>query len=235
MKRILLFIAVTIALTTWAKAQELPTFEADLGKQEAFGVEVRVPYTDVISFYGYIKPGATPDEEKGGKKYYYLYVWIPVASPEIGLRMVSPVPKKMKPGKEDFVMEDYTANSTDTKSYFDTWISFERADNVISYEDIVTNGKTAGWLNYGQNDDNSELPKQPSGNKYNSQMRISTEVSNPAKALVIGLYRIGFTTYKTGEVQGSFIAQIGSVVEIPGVKVARDLESLKAALDSEKK
>jgi hypothetical protein len=62
-------------------------------------------------------------------------------------------------------------------------------------------------------------------------MRISSETSNPTKALVMGLYRIGFTTFKTGEVQGSFIAQIGAVVKLPGIKIAKDLESLKAAMD----
>ena len=159
-------------------------------------------------------------------------MWIPVASPEIGIRMVSPVPKSMKPGTGDFVMDEYTANKDDKKSYFDTWITFQRADNVVSDADILTNGPTAGWLKYAQNDDSGELPKQPSGNKYNSLMRISTNTSDPLKALVVGLYRVGFTTYKTGEVQGSFIAQIGSVVSIPGVKIARDLTSLKAAVDA---
>lgn len=231
MKKIIFFLAFFLFMSKWINAQELPSFEADLGKKSVFGVEVRIPYTDVISYYGYIKPGSTPDEERGGKKYYYLYMWIPVASPEIGIRMVSPVPKKMKPESNDFVTDDYKANTTDTKSYFDTWISFDRADNVVSVNDIVTNGTTAGWLNYGENDDTGELPKQPSGNRYNSQMRISSDVNNPLKALVTGLYRISFTTYKTGDVQGSFIAQIGSVVNLPGLMIAKDLESLKAALE----
>lgn len=232
MKKIIFCLSISLFLLKWTNAQDLPSFDADLGKKEAFGVEVRIPYTDVISYYGYIKPGSTPDEERDGKKFYYLYLWIPVASPEIGIRMVSPVPKKMKPEKNDFVMEEYTANTDDKKSYFDTWITFERADNVFTEADIVTNGQTAGWIKYAYNDDSDELPKQPSGNKYNSLTRITSVPSDPLKALVVGLYRIGFTTYKTGEVQGSFIAQIGSVVEIPGVKVARTLESLKAAVDA---
>jgi len=130
-----------------------------------------------------------------------------------------------------FESPEYTANADDKKSYFDTWITFQRAAEVLTDADIVTNGQTATWIKYDQNDDSSELPKQPSGNKYNSLMRISTNTSDPTKALVVGLYRIGFTTYKTGDVQGSFIAQIGSVVEIPGVKIARDLPSLKDAVD----
>lgn len=60
-------------------------------------------------------------------------------------------------------------------------------------------------------------------------MRITSEVSNPAKALVMGLYRIGFTTYKVGEVQGSFVAQVGAPVKLPGVKIAKTLDDLAKA------
>ena len=51
-------------------------------------------------------------------------------------------------------------------------------------------------------------------------MRITSDTSNPTKSLVMGLYRIGFTTYKTGEVQGSFLAQMGAPIKLPGVVVA---------------
>ena len=80
-----------------ANAQKLDKFGADLGKKSVMGKEIRVPYSDVVSYYGFIKPGATPDETRDGKKYYYLYMWVPVAAPEIGIRMVSPIPEGMKP------------------------------------------------------------------------------------------------------------------------------------------
>jgi hypothetical protein len=229
MKNLLLFFAITILFTNIVKSQDLGSFGADLGKKSVFGKEIRIPYTDLISFYGFMKPGITPDEEKGGKKYFYLYLWIPVASPEIGIRMVSPV-TDMKPEKGDFVMEEFTANQTDKTSYFDTWISFEKAGGVTSIDEILTKGKDAVWTSIMQNDDSGEMPKQPSGNYYNSLMRMTSEVSNPLKALTIGLYRIGFTTYKTGEVKGSFLAQIGSVVKIPGMMVSRNLDTLKALI-----
>jgi hypothetical protein len=234
MKKLILCFVISLMLTKVINAQKLPTFDADLGKKSIFGQEIRIPYMDVISYFGYIKEGSVPDEERGGKKYYYLYLWIPVASPEIGIRMVSPIPSHLSTGKEDFIMEDYTANFNERKKYFDTWISLERADLVIDDSNFVSNAKNANWRMYSQNDDSGELPAQPSGSKYNSLMRISSEVSNPSKALVMGLYRIGFTTYKTGEVQGSFIAQIGSPIKLPGTLIAKDLESLKKALDSKK-
>ena len=84
-----------------ATAQKLDKFGADLAKKSVMGKEIRVPYTDLISYFGYIKPGSKPDEVKGGKKMYYLYVWIPIAAPEIGVRMISPAPESVKPSDKD--------------------------------------------------------------------------------------------------------------------------------------
>lgn len=232
MKKILFAIAVLLFIFKTVDAQKLPTFDADLGMKKVFGQEIRIPYLDVVSYFGYIKTGSTPDEERGGKKYYYLYLWIPVAVPELGIRMVSPVPKEMKPEKLDYVMDDYTANSSDSKSYFDTWISLERSSVIFNDSNFVENVKNGEWILLGQNDDTGDLPAQPSGKKYNSMMRISSDKNNPTKSLVKGLYRIGFTTYKTGDVQGSFIAQIGAVVKIPGTVITKSLEGMKVILDS---
>lgn len=231
MKKILFAVAVLFFVFKLTNAQDLPTFDADLGKKTIFGQEIRIPYLDVISYFGYIKAGSTADEERGGKKYFYLYLWIPVAVPELGIRMVSPV-TDMKPEKLDYVMDEFKENSTDKKSYFDTWISLERSSVIFNDSNFVENVKNGEWTLLGQNDDSSELPKQPSGNKYNSLMRISSDKNNPTKSLVKGLYRIGFTTFKTGDVQGSFIAQIGAVVKIPGTIICKNLDGLKAILDS---
>ena len=220
-------VILIIAIGTSLNAQKLDKFGADMAKKSVMGKEVRVPYTDLITYYGYVKPGATPDEVKDGKKYYYLYLWIPAAAPEIGVRMASPVPEKMvEPGKEDIVSPDYTANMADTKNYFDTWISLERAGGVNSTADIAEKAKSAKWSRYDQNDDSGEMPAQPSGSMYNSLMRVTSDISNPVKALVTGLYRVGFTTYKTGEVQGSFIAQIGAPIKLPGVAIAKTIDDL---------
>ncbi|MEZ4739983.1 MAG: LipL32 family surface lipoprotein [Flavobacteriales bacterium] len=50
------------------------------------------------------------------------------------------------------------------------------------------------------------------------------------KALTMGLYRIGFTTYKKGEVRGSFLAQVGAPVKLPGSAIAATLEGLMEQL-----
>jgi hypothetical protein len=209
-------------------AQKLDKFGADLAKKSVMGKEIRVPYTDMTSYFGFIKPGSKPDEVKNGKKMYYIYVWIPVAAPEIGIRMISPVPENVKPTEKDYISPDFTANATDTKSFFDTWVTFERAEGIFKIEDVAAKAKTAKWTSIETNDDSSEMPAQPSGSKYNSLMRITSDTSNPTKSLVMGLYRIGFTTYKTGEVQGSFLAQLGAPIKLPGVVVAVKPEELLA-------
>jgi hypothetical protein len=229
MNKKLLAGALCLALGMTATAQKLDKFTADLQKKSIMGKDIRIPYTDLSSYYGFIKPGAAPDEVKAGKKMYYVYVWIPVAAPEIGVRMISPAPDSMKPGEKDYVTSDYTANASDTKSFFDTWITLERADGIMKIEDVAAKAKTAKWTTIETNDDSGEMPAQPSGSKYNSLMRTTSDVSNPTKALVMGLYRIGFTTYKKGEVQGSFLAQVGAPVKLPGVAIAAKPEDLLAA------
>lgn len=225
MKKTLLAIVLCLGTLSIATAQKLDKFGADLAKKSVMGKEIRVPYTDLTSYYGYIKPGSTPDEVKNGKKMYYVYVWIPMAAPEIGIRMISPVPDSSKPSGTDYVSPEYTANASDTKSFFDTWVTFERAEGILRLED-VSKAKTAKWVTIESNDDSGEMPAQPSGSKYNSLMRITSDTSNPTKSLVMGLYRIGFTTYKTGEVQGSFLAQLGAPIKLPGVLVAVKPEDL---------
>lgn len=224
MKKLILLAIVmfTIGLT----AQKLGKFGADLGKTNVMGKDIRIDYKKIISYYGYVKPGTAPDAEVGGKKMYYLYIWIPIAAPEIGVRMISPIPADLKPTTTDFASDAYTANAAERTTYFDTWINLEKADGITSAGDITAKSKTATWNLFDSNDDSSEMPKQPSGSAYNSCMRITSEVSNPLKALSIGLYRISFTTYKTGEVQGSFLAQVGAPIDIPGIVVAPTVDAL---------
>lgn len=205
----------------------LPSFGADLGKQEAAGQSIRVPYQSVASYFGYVQPGAEPDEVRDGKKMFYLYLWIPVVAPEVGIRMLSPVKGMAEPKKEDFVDANYMAHKGDD-AYFDTWVRFERCLAAVNPEDITK--PCAQWVTFGENDDSSELPAQPSGSKYNSVLRLATSADDPLKALVRGMYRIAFTTYKVGEVQGTFMAQVGAPVDLPGTAIARNPADLAKAV-----
>jgi hypothetical protein len=207
----------------------LSAFSADLGKKEILGKTIRVPYVDVVSYFGYIQPGGKPDEVKDGKNMYYLYLWVPVVAPEIGVRMVSPVKgTNLTPGSNDFKDAKFDDNAG-SDVFFDTWVRLERCVLAVTPEDI---GKPCSqWAIYGDNDDSSELPAQPSGNKYNSVLRLTSEPSNPLKALVRGMYRIGFTSYKRGDVQGTFVAQVGAPVKLPGTAIARTPADLAKAVN----
>lgn len=230
MKQKLILLLLLATGGTQLNAQKLSKFGADMGKKSLMGKEIRIPYTSMTSYFGYVGGDSKPDEEKGGKKYYYIYVWIPVAAPELGIRMISPVPENEKPSASDFQSAVYEKNSADKTSFFDTWIAFDKASGIISAADIKAKAKSAGWNNIDKNDDSGEMPANPSGSKYNSLMRITSEISNPLKALTTGLYRIGFTTYKTGDVKGGFLAQIGSPISIPGIVIANTLDELQSKI-----
>lgn len=207
-----------------ANAQKLKKFGSSIEKK--IGPKtIKVPYTDSIKYLGYAAPGSE-DEVKDGKKFYYIYVWVPLAAPELGVRMVSPVKDKIKGAIES---KGYLDNKG-SEDFFDTYITLERSD-IISKDGITEEGaKNANWVVFESNDDSSEMPKQPSGNSYNSLLRYSSDTSNPTKSIVAGLYRVGFTTYKTGEVKGTFMAEVAAPIKIPGVVMAKTIAELNAQI-----
>jgi hypothetical protein len=220
--RNLLVIAVMAALSVnIATAQKLKKFGSSTTKKVG-PKKIAVPYTDITSYLGYASVG-TEDETKDGKKFYYLYVWIPAVAPELGVRMMSPVGKtKVKNAIESKAYADNKASS----DFFDTYITLERSDIVSKdkiSEEAVAN---ANWYTLAKNDDSSEMPKDPKGRKYNSLLRYKSVAGDPSKALTVGLYRIGFTTFKRGEVKGTFLAEVGAPIALPGVGVARTIEDL---------
>ena len=91
--KIKLVVLSAFALCTMfnAQAQKLKKF-GSLTEKKIGPKTIKVPYTDVISYAGYASPG-NEDEVKEGKKMYYIYVWVPMVAPELGVRMVSPVGK----------------------------------------------------------------------------------------------------------------------------------------------
>ncbi|UNY99844.1 Lipl32 family lipoprotein [Zhouia spongiae] len=217
----IMVLGMTILSISQAEAQKLKKFGSSTEKK--IGPKtVRVPYTDVVSYLGYAAQG-NEDEIKDGKKFHYIYVWIPAAAPELGVRMVSPVGNmKIKNAIES---QEYLDNK-DSKDYFDTYITLERSD-ILKKEDISTEAvANANWVTLERNDDNSEMPKDPAGRKYNSLLRYKSEISDPLKALTVGLYRVGFTTYKKGQVSGTFLAEVAAPIKLPGVEMAKTIDAL---------
>ena len=221
--------ALALLLLAGCASTGLGSFGADLGSQSnpiPGSDPIRVPYTSTVKYFGYVMPGQPADATIDGKKVYYLYVWIPLVAPEIGIRMLSPVGDLVSPEEGDIVAANYEEGiAADPNAYFDTWISFERALTVLT-PDQVPGAASDEWIRLATNDDSSEMPAQPSGSNYNSLLRVQAG----DEPLVRGLYRIGFTTYKVGEVQGSFYAEVGAPIELPGVVVAKTLEDVYAGI-----
>ena len=226
--RILFIFSTLLAfvLTENVQAQKLDKFGSSITKQ-AGPKTIRVPYTQVITYLGFAEVGSE-DAVVDGKKFTYLYIWIPAIAPELGVRMMSPAGDVGKI-KDAIKAANFDDNSS-SEEYFDTYITLERS-NIVS-KDNITEEKVAAanWIVLDRNDDSGEMPKNPGGSSYNSLLRYKSVASDPLKALTVGLYRIGFTTYKVGEVKGTFIAQIAAPIKLPGVAIAKTLEDLNAQL-----
>lgn len=229
MKKITLLMAVMLgfAATFSVQAQKLPKFGSSIEKKVG-PKTFKVPYTDVVSYLGYAEPGSE-DETKENKKFYYIYVWIPAVAPELGVRMASPVPSKYKV-KNPIVAANFEEQK-DSEDYFDTYITLERSDIFTTDKITEENVKAANWVVLERNDDSSEMPSNPGGSSYNSLLRYKSQASDPAKALTAGLYRVGFTTYKVGEVRGTFLAEVAAPVKLPGVALAKTVDELVAQLN----
>ena len=199
----------------------LPTLTSSVKKRIGF-TKAAVPYANSVEYFGYIDKDSKPDAKINGKDTYYLYVWVPGALDELGVRMISPVGDLAKPEKGDFVQEGYAKkNKANSKQWFDTWLRVERMD-IIDSAKIKSASKSIQVLD--KDDDGDDTYEEKRHSKYNSLVRIKTEIGSPTKALVRGLYRIAFTTYKKGDVKGSFVATVGA--NVPGIKMATSLNEL---------
>ena len=225
MKKVVIILGVMLFVLTPNMAQKLNKFGSSIEKTVG-PKTIKVPYMSVVSYLGYAEAGSE-DATVDGKKFTYIYVWIPAVAPELGVRMMSPIDAKTaKKLKNAIKSENYQANAS-SKDYFDTYITFEKS-NIKSLAGIdKAKIDAATWTIMARNDDSSEMPKQPSGSSYNSLLRIQSVASEPLKALSIGLYRVGFTTFKKGEVLGTFIAEVAAPIKLPGVIVTKNIAELK--------
>lgn len=187
------------------------------------GLEARLPYAEYVNYFGYVDSNMKSQGKYKDKDAYYLYAWVPAAIDEIGISMISPA--FSAPSGDDFVDQNFEKNGIDDK-FFDTYIVLERM-NIIDNTKIAQGGRPIQTL--GENDDSAELPKNPGGSSYNSLLRKTSSLTNPQDALVRGVYRITFTSFR-GDVEGSYEATIGT--NVPGVKIAASLEELDALVNA---
>lgn len=224
MKKPFLTLIAVVTLIVAVSAQKLDKFGSSTEKK--IGPKtIRVPYTSMVSYLGYADIGSE-DEIREGKKFSYIYCFIPLAAPELGVRMISPVGKNEP--SDAIKATNYEANKAMTDC-FDTYITLERCLTILKAEDVTSeNVKKGEWFTLEKNDDSGEMPKNCNGSSYNSLLRYQSKMGDPKGALTVGLYRIGFTTYKTGEVKGTFLAQVAAPIDIPGIVTGRLDEVMKA-------
>ncbi len=215
-KKAVLGLAVAASLTAcMSTGPELKSSNS----QSVAGVEARLPYANYTNYFGYVDESSTPQGKYKGKDAYYLYAWVPAAVDEIGVSMISPAANK--PSDSDFVNESFTKNNEkNPNKFFDTYMVLDRLD-ILDSAKIKKGGKSLQTLTY--NDDSSELSANPGGQSYNSLLRQVSDISNPTEALVRGVYRISFTSFRSA-IEGSFEATVGT--NVPGVKIASSLEEL---------
>ena len=219
-------VALVLAL---GGCKSLPPFNADLGRETSPMGAVRVPYAVAVSYFGYVQTGTDAADARagnGGKKTLYLYLWLPDITPELGIRMLSPVAGLAAPTNRDFVEDSFRDKAaTDPTSYFDPWIALQRCLSTAAPEDIA---KPCGqWVSLGDNDDSAELPPQPGGERHNALLRVASGTDDPLKVLARGMYRIAFGTRKGSDMHGTFLTQLGAPIELHGVAMARTTAELQ--------
>jgi hypothetical protein len=199
--------------------------ESNAQRLDRFGGVNKYSYNKIVTYFGYADSLSKPDEVRNDTGYYHMYFWLSDSVAELAARMISPVPVVVMPDRGDLVSENYYANEKDKTYYFDPWISIERANGITEQKDIAKS-KSSTWIQLGFNDDSNELFAQPSGNHYNSLIRIKRRNDIGQKPFTPGLYRVRFTAYKKGKVRGSYLLQIGTTTILP-LKLVKDPEELK--------
>lgn len=180
-----LFFFGTLSVTALAAPSVLPPFSAELGHQNhpVPGMPpFRAPYHETARHFGYYD-STLVDLSPGGSNFQILYFWINQNTPEIGVRFLSPATSYDTVGR--FVTKD--SNYFGETNYFNPMIRLEKAS--VGEPRYLTDDKvrTARWAELGQNDDDSELPPQPQGDRSQACVRA---VLNEGKGLTRGLYRI---------------------------------------------
>ncbi|KAA1243847.1 LipL32 family surface lipoprotein [Aquimarina sp. RZ0] len=220
-----LLVIITLGNTSTTQAQKLKKFKSTITKKIG-PKKINIPYLHMTSYLEY-----TDDNNIGelvdDLRTYSTYIWIPVATTEIGVRMLSPVGKNKI--KNAIISEIYTKNSKSMGS-LDVFLRFERSD-IKNPEDISElTIKNANWQEIYPSGSSLDEDNYNIGNI--EVARYLTDTQKPLEALTRGLYKVSFRTYNHEGTKGTFLGQIGFPVKIPGVIIARTIEDLKRGLES---
>lgn len=191
--------------------------------------DARTPYPETASWFGYLAEDTPPDTAEGEEPLHHLYVWLPNAAPELGVRVVSPVAGWTTPQPEDRQDPAYAAHAA-LPTGFDPKVTLERCVNAMNPEDLQA--PCEYWAALGENDDSTELPPPPGSKaKTHALMRAVSDPDEQLQALIRGLYRISVWSAKGTKPNGTFWVQIGAARDVGPILIARTPGELATQLE----
>lgn len=188
----------------------------------------RTPYASTRAWFGHLSSETAPDTAEGDAPLRYLYVWLPNAAPELGVRVVSPAAGWATPAADDLQGPGF-ADHAAAPAGFDPTVTLERCVNAMNPEDLLV--ACDYWAALGENDDSTELPPPPeSKEKTNALVRVTSEPDEPLRALIRGLYRVGVWSAKGAPPDGTYWLQLGAARDVGRILIARTPAELAAQL-----
>ena len=226
-------LAAAAAVATMAGGcAKLDPFGADLGRVHVGEKVVRAPYLSTVSYFGHLSAEQAGRESVAGKAMQPLYVWLPAATPELGVRVVSPSRPYATPNeKTDFVTQGFKDHRRD-KDGFDPTLVVERCAAVVDPTDI--DRPCTKWVKLGETTDAVTPPETHEGHDR-AELRLTSHPEDGNMALVRGIYRIGVADWTHPNGTGTFLVQLGAPVYLNGAVVAPSLAELSSVVRSQAK
>jgi hypothetical protein len=181
----------------------------DQSGQESIG-----PYIGTVRYFNFFEKDDPADDTSKNQNRYYFYFSLPVSTNEIGARAVSPIPTTILPARGDQVAVNYFENESNKGDFFDPVIIIEKC---ISDE----NGNSQ-WIELGMNDNSEELPAQPTGERKNALVRVTSDTADVNKMLVPALYRVVVMDKNDLPAIGGCFIQVGITKQVTGFMLYRD-------------
>ncbi len=204
-----LILGVALLCCGVSRAQRMGPFCSFSVNQEPDGNVSIGPYIGTVSYFGYFEDGNLADDTSANQNKYYFYFSLPQSTNEIGARALSPIPTTIMPSRGDQVAMNYFENETNKSDFFDPVIMLEKCVNDESGKGV--------WVQLGINDNSEELPAQPTGERNNALIRVSSDSVDVSKMLVPGVYRIVVKDKFDRPAVGGCFLQVGTTCRVSGL------------------
>ena len=195
----------------------------------AAGGERGIAYPMQKSFFGILPTDSIRNYIKSDTTFYYIYLWLPKPVKELGVQLISPVPRYTSAWKGDYEAPDYHDSLKADGKYFDPVLMVRLLPNSELRKETFWNNipppPPPPSEPLRSNDNSDEAPVQPSLKKNNSLIRIGASETDTAYAAA-GLYLILFKSATNKKPEGTFVIQVGATEVTPGLKLFRRTDEL---------